>query len=104
VIPYAWLAPPMRFRADAPINTARVTQYGAGTAVATDATSIANYGLVEEPVTLSTDLPADAQALANWLVRYYADFRMRCPSITINLNSGRARPGRRVAGAGRADR
>jgi hypothetical protein len=88
VIPYAWLAPPMRFRADAPINTARVTQYGAGTAIATDATSIANYGLVEEQVTLSTDLPADAQALVNWLVRYYADFRMRCPSITINLNSG----------------
>lgn len=93
VIPYSWLSPPMRFRADQPINDPAITVAGSsGAARAPNATSINRYGDYGQPVTLTTSVPADADSLAAWLAARYADFRMRCPSLTINLLNANLQP------------
>jgi hypothetical protein len=91
-IRYGWLSPPFRARADQPINDPAVTASGHGTAYAPNATSIARYGDYSLPVTLATAVDADADCLATWLSTYYADFRMRCPSLTVNLLNGQLTP------------
>lgn len=88
-IPYDWLAPPFRARADQPINDAQVTRAGGGTAYATNAVSIARYGDVGGGATLETAQDTDPQSYANWLVTYYTDPRMRCPALTLNLREPR---------------
>lgn len=92
VIRYAWLSPPFRSRADQPINDPAVTIAGGGTAHSPNATSIARYGDFGFPVTLNTAVAADADALAGWLSTNYADFRMRSPSLTVNLLNGSLQP------------
>lgn len=90
VIPYGWLSPPATFRADQPINSPQVSQAGGGTAVWPNASSIAVYGEYPgSPTTLSTLSPADPVALAYWFSTYFSGFRMRCPSLTINLLDAR---------------
>lgn len=84
-IPYAWLSPPFRARADRPLNDQTVTRTGGATGYAPNAASIARFGSVSNPVTLETAVDADAQALANWQTTYYTNPRMRCPSLTVNL-------------------
>lgn len=89
VIPYTWISPPVRFRADQPINDPAITVAGSsGAAHAFNATSVSRYGDYGQPVTLTTAVAADADSLASWYSANYADFRMRCPSLTINLLSG----------------
>lgn len=85
VIPYGWLSPPFTARADQPINSPQIRQATGGTATLPNKTSIAQYGEFGEQVTLTTLCPYDAPALAYWFSTYYAGFRMRCPSLTINL-------------------
>lgn len=84
-IPYDWLSPPLRARADQPINDVAVSQTGGGTAYQTSAASIARYGDAAGRFTLETAQPGDMQSLATWVIAYYATSRMRCPSLTINL-------------------
>lgn len=86
VIPYAWLNGPVRFRADQPINDPAIGITGtSGTSRAPNATSITQYGDYTAPATLSTAISADADVLAGYLSANYSGFRMRCPSLTINL-------------------
>jgi hypothetical protein len=92
VIPYGWLAPPATFRAYAPINSPRIQTGTSAVAVQPNAASIAQYGEFELPVTLSALSSADGPALAYWFSTYYAGFRMRCPSLTINLLDARRTP------------
>lgn len=91
-IPYAWLSPPFRSRADQPINDPAVSVQGGGTAYSPNAASIARYGDFGLPVTLTTSVPADADALAAYLSANYSDFRMRCPSLTVNLLNAQLQP------------
>jgi hypothetical protein len=84
-IPYSWLSPPFRARADQPINDVTVTQFGGGTAYQTSAASIARYGDSAAPYTLETAQDGDMQSLAAWVIDHYATSRMRCPSLTLNL-------------------
>jgi hypothetical protein len=93
VIRYGWISPPFRARADQPINDPEVTAQGHGTARAPNATSIARYGDYNgTPVTLATAVDADADCLAAYLSTFYSDFRMRCPSLTINLLNAQLTP------------
>lgn len=89
VIPYGWLSPPAAFRADQPINAPQITRSGQGTTAYPNAASIAQYGEFPLSVTLATSSGADAPALAYWFSTYYSGFRMRCPSLTINLLDAR---------------
>lgn len=85
VIPYSWLAPPATFRADQPINDPQVQQANGATAYAPNNTSINNYGDFPLAITLNTISAGDPAALATYLNTYYSGFRMRNPSLTINL-------------------
>lgn len=89
VIPYGWLSPPAQFRADQPINSPQIATSGGGTAVMPNVASIAQYGEFRQPVTLSALSSADGPALAYWFSTYYAGFRMRCPSLAVNLLDAR---------------
>lgn len=85
VIPYGWLSPPFQARGDQPINAPQITTVGGGTAVRPNVTSIGQFGEFSIPVTLATLSPGDGPALAYWFSTYYSGFRMRCPSLTVNL-------------------
>jgi len=86
-IPYSWISPPARFRPDQPINTVTIGQGAAGSAYATDSASVAEHGAWTPPgnTSLQTGCDADPQNLAEWLVAYYANPRMRMPALTLNL-------------------
>lgn len=86
-IPYTWLAQPLRFRPDPPINVADVTSAAAATVPARSVgtTSRAEYGEASTAVTSYSALPPDPQALAGYLTGSYADPRVRCPNITLDL-------------------
>ena len=91
-IPYGWLSPPFRSRADQPINDPAITVAGSGTAHAPNQVSIFRYGDFGLPVTLNTAVNADADTLAAYLSSNYSDFRMRCPSLTVNLLNAQLQP------------
>jgi len=59
----------------------------AGTAVASDATSQAKYGVLDAKVETVLGSLTDAQALANWQVALYSEPQYRVDSITVNLDS-----------------
>lgn len=85
-IPYTWLKSPVRFRPDRIINSAAVSQTAGAPARITNETSVDTYGeSAAPPITLSTICDADANNLATHLTAGYADPRMRCPQLTINL-------------------
>ena len=91
-IPYAWLAgfQPLRVRPDKPLTTASVSVNGGTTANAQDNDSLAAYGDNAFSADLHTATPADAQALAQWVVDYYATDpddvpRARFPALLVRL-------------------
>lgn len=84
-IPWSWLQGPIRLRQDSPLNAASVAQLNGVTAYADDDTSIDTYGQWGFAASLTTATEADAQALADWIVAYYQDPRIRCPQLIINL-------------------
>jgi len=97
-IPYAWLAgfQPLRIRPDKPLTTAAVTVSGGSTATAQDSDSLTAYGDNEFSATLTTATIGDADALARWVIAYYATDpddvpRARFPSLLIRL-TGRTQP------------
>ena len=59
----------------------------AGTAIASDATSQAKYGVLDAKIDTVLGSLTDAQALANWQVALYAEPQYRVDSITVNLDS-----------------
>lgn len=84
-IPYGWISPGLRFRADQPINEVTVSRPSGATAYSTNSSSIATYGDVTQSFTLETANDTDLESLAAFIVAYYAGYRMRCPSLTLNL-------------------
>ncbi len=88
LIPYSWLTPPARFRADQAISIATVTSQSGGVARAASTTTRDEYGTWATSATL--DSPAgssDPAQLAAHLVATYAAPRMRMPGLTLNLAS-----------------
>jgi hypothetical protein len=85
-IPWTWLSGPLRFRPDPPINAATVSTDGGSTALASDEASIDEYG--QWPFTHSTNSadPKDAVNLADWIVEYYKDPRVRLAQVQLILN------------------
>lgn len=86
-IPWTWLSGPIRFRQDSPLNAAAVSRSGGVTGYASDETSIDNYGQWPFTVTTESVDDLDAQHLADWVVAYYANPRIRCPQLTLNLRA-----------------
>jgi hypothetical protein len=72
-------------------NTIEVTYTAgtvtAGTAIASNATSQAKYGVLDAKIDTVLGSLTDAQALANWQVALYAEPQYRVDSITVNLDS-----------------
>jgi len=72
-------------------NSVAVTYYGgtvvAGTAVASDATSQAAYGVINATYDTLLDSLTDAQSLADWTVNQYKDPIYRVDSLTVRLGS-----------------
>lgn len=71
-------------------NNISVTYYGgtavAGTAVAINETSIAQFGLFDNEYNTLLGSASDAQALADWQLSRYAQPQYRVDTITVNLD------------------
>ena len=71
-------------------NNISVTYYGgtavAGTAVAINETSIAQFGVFDTQYNTLLDSASDAQALADWQISRYAQPQYRVDTITVNLD------------------
>lgn len=89
-IPYTWLSPPFRARADQPINDVAITRTGGETAYLVNSTSIDSYGDFTGggQISLATVSRDDPLSYATWIVNYYSGHRMRCPSLTVNIFGG----------------
>jgi hypothetical protein len=72
-------------------NAVTVTYYGGtavgGTVTASDATSQAAYGVIDQTYDTLLDTATDAQELADWLVGTYAQPRYRVDSLTVNVSA-----------------
>jgi hypothetical protein len=84
-IPYDWLASPVTFRLDKPINVAEVTRTGGAAARATSAASVTEYGEYARAFTIESTVDDDPANLAAFTVAYHADPRVRCPQLTVDL-------------------
>lgn len=84
-IPYAWIAQPVRFRSDSPINSATVTREGHGSATANDLADQQEHLVFSAEATLDTVSDQDAVNFATHLVTYYTQPRMRCPQLRFSL-------------------
>lgn len=81
-IPLCWLTQPLTLRLDQPFTHAEVTQVDGATARADATGATVVYPFT---ATLTTAVDADPSNLASWIVTYFANPRMRSPSLTINL-------------------
>lgn len=104
-IPYLWLTAiqPLRSRPDKPLTTAAVTQTGGPTARAQDADSLGAFGDNLFQATLDTATRGDTQALADWVISYYATEptdvpRARFPSLLLRLNARTLAEKQRIMG------
>lgn len=84
-IPYAWIAQPVRFRTDSPINSATITRSGSGESTADDLADQVEHLVWSAEATLDTVSDQDPANLAAYLVTYYAQPRMRCPQLRFSL-------------------
>lgn len=83
---YTWLVQRLAWRPVSPVNSQSVSKTGGGSAYATNASSIAEYGTSEgSPITLETAVDADPLALATWITAYQAGYLQRPPQLTIDL-------------------
>lgn len=85
IIPWTWLSMPMALRQDKPINSVQITGASNIVATASAASSQTTYGTFAASATLTTALLADAGNFAAFLVAYYSNPMMRCPTWTIDL-------------------
>lgn len=105
LIPYSWLTPPARFRADQAINRAKVSRSGGETAYASSTTSSDEYGVWAGSTTLTVPAgSSDPANLAAHLVATYAAPRMRMPGLTLNLATRSTVECKRVLGREIGDR
>lgn len=72
LIPYSWLAPPLRTRPEKPYTTAVVAQTNGTTAYTQDDDALDEYGDNPFTATLLTACDADPANLAQWTLDYYA--------------------------------
>lgn len=82
LIPYSWIAPPARFRADTVVNVATMAQTDGATTTIANLASKAR-GAREVTGTLATACDADPANLGRWLTTYRADPRMRQPLLLL---------------------
>ena len=82
-IPYAWLAPPLRFRQDKSVTYAAVSKASGGTAVAT----VPADEQIDFQATLDTGNDVDTTNLAHFMVTYYDEPRTRLAQVQLILNS-----------------
>lgn len=83
LIPYAWLAPPVRFRAEPLVNVATIDQTDGVTATSTNIASRFAYGVRAATGTLDSACDADPANLGSWLSTYRGDPRMRQPALML---------------------
>lgn len=84
-IPYEWISAPLTRRPTRVINHAEVSQAGGIEARADSTTSINQYGLLSNSITLNTAVDADTIDLAHHLVTFYSTPRPRQPVVRLNL-------------------
>jgi len=86
-IPFSEIA--IEYGVEEMTNQASVTYYGgtavAGTAIASDAASIASYGVFDNTLDTLLGSVSDALDLANWQVGLYAQPQFRVDQITVEL-------------------
>ena len=82
-IPYSWLSPPVRFRAEAVVNVAEIGQVDGATATVTNEASRSAYGERAVQGTLDTACDADPANLGLWLTTYRGEPRMRMPALVL---------------------
>lgn len=85
IIPWTLLSMPLAMRQDQPINQATITGASNTTATANATTSQSTYGTFGATATLNTVLAVDAANLAAFVVAYYANPPLRCPTWTFDL-------------------
>lgn len=85
-LPYDWLVQPLAWRPIPPVNSQTVSRSGAGSAYATNATSVGEYGTFDPGgVALETALDADPLALAVHQTAWQPNFLQRPPVLTFDL-------------------
>lgn len=84
-IPWTWLSMPLSFRYDQPINSAQITGLNGVLAQGNNTASQIQYGTFSASATLTTALAVDAANFAQFLVAYYANPLLRCPTWTFDL-------------------
>lgn len=89
-IPYIWLAPPLTFRPERPINSAVVNQNSGVTTRRSDRTSQNEWGVNTFTETLHTAVDADPGNLGDHIMTFYATQpgavpRSRSSAMTFNL-------------------
>ena len=85
LIPWTWLSMPLSFRQDPPINSAQITGLSGVVAQANNAAAQIQYGVFSASSTLTTALAQDAANFAQFLVTYYGNPLLRCPTWTFDL-------------------
>lgn len=84
-IPHGWLTLGIKYRPDQPINDVTVTLTGGGSTRRYDQDSIDENLLRAVPFEVDSAVTADPGNLAAWTMRAYADGRVRCPALRINM-------------------
>jgi hypothetical protein len=87
IIPWTWLTVPLELRVDQPINAASITRTGFDTRTAVNAASKTTFGTFPASGSLDTASTDDAANYAAFLVAYYNNPKLRCPTITISLEN-----------------
>lgn len=85
-IPLLWLSQPLPHRMDPPYNDAQVTVASSNAqARRRKRTSISEVGVQPYTATLNTAVPADAPALAAYVIAQRGEARVRSPQLTVDL-------------------
>jgi hypothetical protein len=85
LIPWTWLSMPLSLRQDAPINSAQITGLSGVVAQANNTAAQNQFGTFSASGTLTTALQADAANFGQFLVTYYGNPLLRCPTWTFDL-------------------
>jgi len=83
---YGWLVQPVAWRPVPPVNSQTVTRTGAGSAYATNTSSINEYGVYDPGgVTLETANDGDPASLASYATTWQPNFLQRPPQLAFDL-------------------
>ncbi|GIG63602.1 hypothetical protein Lfu02_79740 [Longispora fulva] len=84
-ISYRWLSQPLSWREDTPTNDVTVQRPAGPPGNAVNAASVAEFGTYPATVLVDTTCAPDLTNRAAWMTRTYAQPRVRCPQITLDL-------------------